>query len=127
MNRRLLSTSVRLSVLAAACAWLPAAGPGPSPDALLEPDAAEVYLRANQVGYGPADPKVGVAFSKAALPDAFAVVDASSGAAVFEGKVRALPGETWGAFPHHAELDFTRLTRPGRYRLQLGAARSLPF
>jgi peptidoglycan/xylan/chitin deacetylase (PgdA/CDA1 family) len=97
-------------------------------DTLLGPEQAEVFLRANQVGYGPGDAKLGVAFSRAALPDAtFTVIDASTGAAVWEGKTRVLSGEHWGEFRHHAELDFTALTRPGRYRLQLGSARSLPF
>ncbi|MFI5455173.1 MAG: glycoside hydrolase family 9 protein, partial [Isosphaerales bacterium] len=91
------------------------------------PLRAEVFLRANQVGYGARDTKIAVAFSGSPLPDAFAVIAADSGASVFAGKTRPLPGERWGAFDHQAELDFTGLTRPGRYLLQLGEARSLPF
>src|SRR4029453_13952373 len=95
-------------------------------DTLLAPEA-DVYFRASQVGYRPMDVKVGVAFAKAALPTTFVVVDESSGATVHEGTVPALPGERWGRFPHHADLDFTAVSRPGRYRLQLGGARSLPL
>lgn len=96
-------------------------------DELLEDDPAEVYPRANQVGYGLKAAKVGIAFSRADLPDSFRVVDAASGATVVEGKPKALPGETWGAFSHYAELDFSALTQPGRYRLRLGKAQSPPF
>jgi peptidoglycan/xylan/chitin deacetylase (PgdA/CDA1 family) len=96
-------------------------------DTLLEAAPAKVFLRASQVGYATTDSKIGVAFSSAALPDTFAVIDVASGAAVLEGKTRLLPGEHWGVFEHHAELDFTRLTRAGRYRLQLGTTQSLPF
>lgn len=96
-------------------------------DQLLDPTVEESFLRANQIGYGPAEPKIGIALSKSALPDTFTVLDDSTGATAFTGKPQALPGEKWGEFPHHAELDFTGLTRPGRYRLQMGAVQSLPF
>ena len=106
MKRHLLCRPFRLATLAAACVWLSAAWPGPQPlvvrlDPLPAPAPAEIFLRANQVGYGPGDAKVGVVFSTAALPDpTFTVVDAATGAAVHEGKARVLPGEHWGAFQH---------------------------
>lgn len=96
-------------------------------DELLEPRETEVLLRANQIGYQPGATKIGHAFSKAAMPGTFSVIDAATGAAAFDGTTRPLPGEHWGEFAHHAELDFTALIPPGRYRLQLGTARSLPF
>jgi endoglucanase len=100
-------------------------------DELLErqdkPVRAEVFVRANQVGYALKDPKIAVAFSQAALPEGFAVIEADSGAAVFEGKTTLLTGQRWGTFDHQAELDFSGLTRPGRYLLQLGEGRSLGF
>ncbi len=113
--------------LAVVCLWLLAVWL--SPQLLAESPAtdAEVFLRVNQVGYGPKENKIGIAFSKAALPDTFAVIDASSGATVHEGKTRILAKEHWGAFPHYAELDFTKFARPGRYRVQVGTAHSLPF
>jgi len=91
------------------------------------PLRAEVFLRANQVGYGVQDTKVAVAFSGSPLPATFAVIEADKGEPVFEGKTVLLTGQRWGRFDHHAELDFTGLTRPGRYVLGLGEARSLPF
>jgi hypothetical protein len=94
---------------------------------LASPVRAEVFVRASQVGYGTRDIKVAVAFSESKLPDAFAVIELGSGERVLTGEARPLPGERWGAFDHHAELDFTGLERPGRYRLEVGQARSLPF
>jgi hypothetical protein len=91
------------------------------------PLRAEVFIRASQVGYGPTDTKVAVAFSGSLLPETFAVIAADSGASVFAGRVLPLPGERWGAFNHQAELDFTAFNRPGRYLLQLGEAKSWPF
>ena len=88
---------------------------------------AEVFLRANQVGYSTHDPKIAIAFSTTALPDTFDLIEVGSGARVFEGTTVALAGQRWGKFDHHAELDFTQVTRQGRYVLRLGEARSLPF
>ncbi len=94
---------------------------------LASPLQAEVFLRANQAEYRTQDTKIAVAFSAAPLPDTFAVIGADSGASVFEGKTTPLTAERWGKFDHQAELDFTRVTQPGRYVLRLGEARSLPF
>jgi endoglucanase len=91
------------------------------------PDPGEIFLRASQVGYETRDPKIAIAFAGSPLPDAFAVIDAKSGASVFAGKAKPLPGERWAAFEHVAELDFSGFTRPGQYLLRMGDARSLPF
>jgi endoglucanase len=88
---------------------------------------ADVFVRASQVGYAPGDPKIGMAFSDAPLPEVFAVVDADSGKKVFEGRPTPLDGQRWARFDHHAELDFTELRTPGTYRLRAGDAESLPF
>jgi hypothetical protein len=79
------------------------------------------------VGYKPAEPKLAIAFSQAPIAGGFLVLDADTGAAVYEGKTRVLAGEHWGRFDQHAELDFTAVTAPGTYALQVDDARSLPF
>lgn len=89
--------------------------------------ADEIFVRASQVGYDIGDSKLAMAFSRAPLPAEFAVVDAGTGESVFTGKMTLLPGERWGQFDHHAELDFSGLRRPGRYLVRVGEARSLPF
>lgn len=87
----------------------------------------EVFLRANQLGYRPGEVKNAVAFSRAPLPERFAVADLASGRPVFKGRCLPLKGERWGQFAHHAELDFTSLKRAGQYALEVGTNRSLPF
>ncbi|WP_165220441.1 glycoside hydrolase family 9 protein [Aquisphaera insulae] len=89
--------------------------------------AAEVFLRASQLGYSPGGVKVALAFSEAELPPVFVVTPEGSDGPAFEGRAAVLPGESWGRFTSHAELDFTSLTKPGRYVLRMGTSRSLPF
>ena len=94
---------------------------------VASPLRAEVFLRANQVGYGEHDLKVAVALSGSALPDTFSVIDVHTGATVFVGKTLPLAGERWGKFDQLAELDFTSVSKQGRYELRFGGSRSLPF
>ncbi len=95
-------------------------------DELLE-QRAPVFIRANQVGYGPREPKVAVAFSKSALPEKFSVVDAVSLKTIFTSRVKMISGVTWGQFTNHAELDFSKVKREGNYFIRCGGAVSLPF
>lgn len=88
---------------------------------------AEVFLRANQVGYREQDPKVAVTLSGVPQPESFSVIDVHTGTSVFDGETHPLTGQRWGRFDHLAEVDFTAVTRPGRYVLRLGQAWSLPF
>ena len=94
---------------------------------VLNIQAGEVFIRASQAGYRPQDAKIALAFSKSALPDSFKVVVADSGAVVFTGKTRPIIGVRWGGFENHADLDFSPLKAPGRYLVQAGDSRSLPF
>jgi hypothetical protein len=91
------------------------------------PARAEAFVRASQLGYGPSDPKIGIVFSDAPIVTGFLLVDADTAARVYEGKPRPLPGERWGRFDHHAELDFSEIQAPGTYVLKVGEARSLAF
>ena len=95
--------------------------------ALLAAHAEEIFLRANQIGYQPLDAKIAIAFSTSSLPDSFSVVAADSGATAWHGIARPVTGVNWGQFANHVELDFSALKTPGRYVLQVGEAKSLPF
>jgi len=88
--------------------------------------AEELFIRANQVGYGPADRKIGIVFSQSAVPASFQVIRLG-GSAVFDHATGPLLRSTWGRFDHHAELDFSAFKKPGRYVLRCGQAESLPF
>lgn len=89
--------------------------------------AAEVFLRVNQVGFPSREGKQALAFSRDELPAEFLVFDLASGQRAFAGKSRSIRDATWGPFTHHAELDFSKLRRPGRYVLQVGEAKSPPI
>src|SRR5580704_14554563 len=86
--------------------------------------AQEIYLRVDQAGYLPSDNKVAVAFSKGELPPSFEILDADTQQVVYHGSTKALPGLRWGQFDHHAELDFSSVTRPGHYFLSIGGIKS---
>ena len=86
-----------------------------------------IYLRASQVGYPVQSPKLAVALAHEPLPEHFDVVEIDSGRSVFQGATRSSPGMSWGQFKHVAELDFSALRQPGRFRLRLGKAVSLPI
>lgn len=94
-------------------------------DELLSPHDP-IYLRANQVGYNPGEPKIAVAFSKSSLPRKFYIVDATSQKNVLGGKTETI-GAAWGQFTNHAELDFSSLKKPGNYFIRCGDSVSLPF
>lgn len=89
--------------------------------------AAEVFLRANQVGYAPHDAKIAVAFSHGAMPRDFAVTDTDSGKIVFTRRLKLMPEVAWGQWTNHAELDLSSFRTPGRYAVKLGDAKSFPF
>lgn len=89
--------------------------------------AAEIFVRANQVGYGARDAKVAIAFSKETLPATFSVVNANTKKPVFDGKTRVVPDVRWGQWEKHVELDFSALNKPGRYAVRIGDATSHPF
>jgi endoglucanase len=84
--------------------------------------APELFIRVNQVGYLPADPKTAVIFSSAALPDRFEVI-ARGGGRVHEGPLVRREG-TWGEFGHFAEADFSSLRTPGQYTIRVAGAES---
>ena len=84
------------------------------------------YIRINQLGYKPNDPKLAIAFGSNDAAKSFAVVDAETQQVVLTSNTRSLSGK-WGQFSNHAELDFTSLTKPGRYLIRLNEVESRTF
>ena len=82
-------------------------------------NGADTFIRMNQPGYLPGDTKIAIAFSKKALPPVFSVAG-RDGKVVFSGKVTPVSDAVWGAWTHHAELDFTQLKTPGDYLVRFG-------
>jgi endoglucanase len=99
--------------------------PIPITPAAADPDQP-VFVRVNQVGYKPADPKVAVAFARETLPQKFIVVNSATRQSAFAGTAKPLAGG-WGQFARHAELDFSALREPGKYFVQIGDTRSPAF
>ncbi len=103
--------------------------------ALALPGAAasntNLYIRVNQVGYRPGDTKIAMAFSTSPIGPTFAIYPVGQGGvggkAAFEGKVAGIEGGSWGKWTQHAELDFSKFKRPGRYVLRIGEASSPVF
>jgi endoglucanase len=87
----------------------------------------EVFIRANQLGYRPQDVKVAIAFSRSGLPASFTVIAADSDLVAFRGKTTFLSNQRWGQFTNHVQLDFSTFHQSGRFAIQVGQARSMPF
>jgi hypothetical protein len=87
--------------------------------AATRPTAASPWLRVNQVGYLPDDPKIALLSSKTPLTGTFTVGNLSASIGPDEGP--------FGPFPHNYRLDFTPLTQPGRYTIHFQSITSPTF
>src|SRR5437667_869585 len=86
----------------------------------------QIFVRINQLGYRPQDPKSALAFSRESLPQRFNVIDADTRQTAFVGPAKPIAGR-WGQVDFHAELDFSALRKPGRYFVQIGNGQSQSF
>jgi endoglucanase len=84
------------------------------------------YIRVNEAGFRPYDPKTAIAFGREPLPANFRILNATSNAVAFTGKTIPVNGN-WGEFAYHVELNFSQLSAEGRYVIELGPARSVEF
>lgn len=84
------------------------------------------FVRCSQIGYRPEDVKTGIAFGEGEVAKSFRVVRAKDGQVVYEG-TGVEKTEPWGRVKRHLECDFSSVREPGRYQLQVGEERSLPF
>jgi endoglucanase len=89
--------------------------------------AQQGWIRINQLGYMPDQPKVAVWCSKTGeMPGKFALHDANSGKVVWEG-MSGTPFGAYGPFSQTCRLDFSVWKRPGRYFIMAGNVESPPF
>ncbi len=77
------------------------------------------WLRVNQVGYLPDDPKIALLSSGQPLEGFFQVGELSASIGPDHGM--------WGPFAHNYRLDFSSLRKPGRYRIRFQAVESTSF
>lgn len=101
----------------------------PLPASTPSVDSSAVHVRVNLVGYRSDDAKVATAFSHEPIEGAFSVRDAETGETVYEDPVVPADADGWGPFAHYVRLDFSTVTTPGRYVVQIDATgdRSPPF
>lgn len=85
----------------------------------LAGEESEIWIRANQIGYLPNDPKIAVLSSGRPLQGTFSVGDYTADIGKDQG--------AWGPFAHNYRLDFSAQRKPGAYRIQYGEVHSLPF
>ena len=85
--------------------------------AALAAGQPEVFIRASQLGYLPADPKIATMFGSGPLPPAVEVI-ADDGRSVLRVDVTPRDG-SWGRFNSFGDVDFSAVRTPGRYRLRL--------
>jgi len=88
-----------------------------------------VHLRVNQIGYHTKGTKTVIAFSNKSIEGKFSIVEVTSGEAAFSGAIAKSDALGWGTFAHHFRIDFTKLTKPGRYRVRIDSSGELsrPF
>ena len=120
MKASRLFALVLLSIL-----WFALSTNNPVTRASAEADGP-LFVRINQLGYSPTEPKVALAFAHVSLPSQFNVLEASTRQVAFTGQAKEVSGR-WGQFDYHAELDFSGLQKPGRYFVRIGDAISPRF
>lgn len=90
------------------------------------PEPTQIFVRLNQLGHRPQDPKSAVAFSRSPLPPKFSIFNARTSQVVFEAATKPLAGR-WGQFDYHVEIDFSSLRQAGRFFIKIGASQSKHF
>src|SRR5947199_218262 len=86
----------------------------------------QIFIRINQLGYHPRDPKIAIVFSRKPLSPKFNVRNAVTNAIEFEGAAKSVSGR-WAQFDHHAELDFSTLRKTGTYLVEVEGTQSPQF
>jgi endoglucanase len=79
------------------------------------------HIRVNQAGYQPEDRKTAIVFSNSAVSPRFNVREVAGNAVSYTGDAKKVPAPAWGSpFTNYYAADLSALTRPGRYRIELG-------
>jgi endoglucanase len=88
-----------------------------------EPGAfAAAYVRMNQAGYVTTESKQAVLLASGAESGTFSVINVTNSATVYTGSIPAASLGSWSStFPDTYRLDFSALTNPGVYRIQVAA------
>jgi endoglucanase len=82
-------------------------------------NAEDAWIRVNQIGYLPGDPKIAVLSSAAPQSGKFQVGEYSADIGADQG--------AWGPFAHNYRLDFGEMKAAGEYRVKFGEVESPEF
>src|SRR5262249_8090828 len=89
-------------------------------DASAAATAPKAVVRLNQGGYPSSEPRVAILMaSRDQAGAAWRVIDTATGAAVFTASVGGGTGAWSSAFEKTYPLDFSAVTAPGRYRIDV--------
>ena len=86
--------------------------------------AQQVHIRTNIVGYLPEDTKVALIMSDQPIQKKATLYDANTGKVVFKAKAEKANGRKWGEFNQQYLFDFSTVTIPGSYFIQVGEHQS---
>jgi endoglucanase len=93
----------------------------------LPTDSTREWIRINQLGYAPENPKTAVLAGKSPITTTrFELVDANTGRTVFTGPLSPSFGP-YGPFADTRRLDFSACKREGKYFLKAGTTTSPAF
>jgi len=81
--------------------------------------AEQSWIRVNQVGYLPSDPKIAILSSDVPLTGNFTIADLTADVGPDQG--------AWGPFAHNYRLDFSSVRQSGRYRIKFADVASPEF
>lgn len=84
----------------------------------------QVYIRSNLVGYGIKDTKKAIAFTDIQLSGDFNLTDAN-GKSVLTAPIKISSAPGYGPFKNYYELDFSKITEPGKYQITINGQSTL--
>lgn len=82
-----------------------------------------IYLRVNQLGYLPKEPKIAVVFSKKPITQKVSLINSKTQKVVKKFKLKAINHGNWGVFENYYEIDFSKITTTGDYFLETDLSR----
>lgn len=87
----------------------------------------EIFIRINQLGFLPRDIKTGIVFADHNLTgQSFKVINQENNRPALKGFIKNEMGR-WGNYKYHYNIDFTTITEPGNYFVEIGKVKSYRF
>jgi endoglucanase len=78
----------------------------------------DIYIRVNQMGYLPNEPKLAIAFSNSEIREKFILVSSKTNRIIKTYRPKKLKAKGWGTFKYYYEIDFSPITTEGQFKLK---------